>query len=166
MRVVEDTPGRLILQDGPWLVWLVGLLFIGGGLVAFFSNERVFGGGFVLAGVTMILGFANTVTAEFNRTTGRFRRSSRGLLRNQEIGHALNEIVKVDVVASPSGNPSRAYRIVLTLASGERVPLTSSYSSGKDDKERIAVTVRRFLNLRNPPEKMPGFGEMAGVLRP
>jgi hypothetical protein len=119
----------------------------------------------VLAGVTMILGFADTVTAEFNRTTGRFKRSTRGLLRNREIGHALSEIVKVDVHASASGNPSRAYRVVLTLASGERVPLTSSYSSGKDDKEQMAATVRRFLSLQNSPDTMPGFSEMAGMMR-
>ena len=162
MKVVEESPGRLVLQDGPWLVWLVGVLFIGGGLVAFFSNEKIFGGGFVLAGVALILGFANTVTSEFNRTTGRFRRSTRGLLRNREISHPLSEITAIDVVASPSGNPSRAYRLVLRLASRERVPLTPSFSSGKDDKERMADTVRRFLGLHTAPVNMPGFGEMVG----
>lgn len=164
MKVAEETPGRLILQDSPWLVWLVGVLFIGGGAVAFLSNEKVFGGGFVLVGVTLILAFANTVTAEFDRTTGRFRRLTRGLLRNHEIGHALSEIVAVTVVASASGNPSRAYRLAVTLASGERVPLTPTYSSGKGDKERMAATVRRFLNLQDAPAKMPGFGEMVGAV--
>lgn len=163
MKIVQKTEGTLTLRDTPLLIWLVGVSFIAGGLVAFVSNEKIFGGGFVLTGVGLILAFANTVTSEFNRTTGRFRRTMRGILRNEEIAHSLGEIVDVDVFASASGNPSRAYRVDVTLASGERVPLTPSYSSGKDDKERVAATVREFLNLQ-APAKMPGFGEMVGMM--
>lgn len=163
MKIARQTEGTLVLHDTPWLIWLVGVSFLAGGLVAFFSNEKIFGGAFVLVAVFLILAFANTVTSEFNRTTGRFRRTTRGILRNNEIAHALGEIVDVDVVASASGNPSRSYRVVLTLASGEHVPLTPSYSSGKDDKERLAATVRQFLNLQQGPA-MPGFGEMVGMM--
>lgn len=163
MKVTQQTDGALVVRDSPWLVWLVGVLFIAGGLVAFISNERIFGAGFVLAGTVLILGFANTVTSEFNRTTGRYRRSTRGILRNSETFLSLADIVDVRVDASGSGNPSRAYRVVLALKGGKDFPLTPSYSSGKADKERLAATVRQFLNLEEGP-RMPGFGEMVGMM--
>ena len=161
--MIQKTDGALVLRDSPWLVWLVGVLFIGGGLVAFLGNERIFGGGFVLVGAGLILGFANTVTSEFNRTTGRFRRSTRGILRNNETFLSLADIVDVRVDASAAGNPSRAYRVVLGLKAGGDFPLTSSYSSGKADKERLAAAVRRFLDLEEG-QRIPGFGEMVGMM--
>lgn len=165
MKVLQHTEAALVMQEKPWLVWLVGVLFVAGGLFAFVSNERVFGAGFVIAGAGLILGFANTVTATFDRTAGRFRRSIRGLVRNSEITHPLAEIVAVAVEASATGNPSRSYRVALTLTSGVRVPLTSSYSSGKGDKEQRAATIRQFLDMRETPEvPMPGFRDMVGMM--
>lgn len=163
MKLVHRTEGTLVLRDSPWLVWVVGVAFIGGGLFAFVSNEKLFGGGFVLAGAVLILGFANTVTSEFNRTTGRFRSSTRGILRSSETFLPLADIVDVRVDASASGNPSRAHRIVLGLKAGKDFPLTSSYSSGKADKERLAAEVREFLDIQEGP-RMPGFREMVGMM--
>lgn len=155
----------LVFRHTPWLEWLVGLAFIGGGVAAFVGGERVFGGGFIAAAAGLILGFANTVTNSFDRGTGRLTCSTKGLLRNREVSYPLGDIRKVYVEASPTANPSRRYRVALSLNSGVRVPLTTAYSSGKADKERMASQIRQFLNLPEPPEvSTPGFGEVVGML--
>lgn len=165
MTIVEQTAGRLVLRERPWLAWLVGGLFLAAGTgVAIASDERLFGAGFAVAGAVLILAFANTVTATFNRDTGRFTRSVTGLVRNSLAIHSISDITSVGVEASRSGTPSRAHRLVLTLSSGASVPLTTSYSSGLNDKERTAGVIRQFLGLQAPDAPLPGFGEMIGML--
>lgn len=166
MKVVQQTAGRLVLQEKPWLVWLVGGLFVvAGSGVALMSSERLFGAAFAVTGAVLILGFANTVTATFDRDARRFTRSITGLLRNSETGHPLGEVVSIDVEASPSANPSRAHRLVLGLSTGARFPLTSSYSSGKQDKEQTAGVIRQFLDLRGAPDvPLPGFRDMVSMM--
>jgi hypothetical protein len=83
------------------------------------------------------------------------------VVRNSEITHPLSEIAGVSVDASRAGNRSPGYRIVITLASGARVPLTPSYGSGKGAKEHSAAAIRTFLNLPQLPEiQIPGFTDM------
>ncbi len=161
MRIVEKTAGRLVLQERPWLVAVVGGLFIVAGIAMAVKTGEAMAGGFAILGAVLIVAFSNTVTATFDSNVGRFTRRSRGLLRNREATHPLQEIAGASVEASPSGNPSRSYRVALTLSSGARVPLTTSYSSGKDDKEQVAAAIREFLNLQQAPEvRIPGFGDM------
>lgn len=166
MRVVEQTAGRLVLQDRPWLIWLVGGLFVAAGsFVALTSDERLFGAAFAVTGAVMILAFANTVTATFDRGVGRFTQSIKGLVRSRETVHPLSEVVSVGVHQSASGRPSRTHRIVLGLSSGATVPLTPTFSSGKPDKDRVAATIRQFLNLQELPEvPVPGFRDMVGMM--
>jgi hypothetical protein len=167
MTIVERTSARLVLQEKPWLVGLVGGSFaMAGGYVALISDERLFGLAFVVVGVGLILAFANNVTAVFDRGTSRFTRSIRGLVRNTEISHPLGDIVSVRVEASRSGNPSRSYRVALGLSSRTSVPLTTGYSSGKVDKERLAVVIREFLHLPEAPEVRDlSARELVGLLK-
>jgi hypothetical protein len=160
MHVIERTASRLVLQEKPWLIGFVGGLFVvAGGFVAVTSDERLFGLAFVALGALLILAFANTVTAVFDRATSRFTRSVRGLVRNNEITHSLEDIVSVRVDASHSGNPSRSYRITLGRSSGDPVPLTTDYSSGKGDKDRLAGVIREFLS-EAPEVPLPGFRDL------
>lgn len=148
MKIAEQGAARLVLREKPRLVWLAGGLSVAAGAgVAIASEEKLFAAGFAVVGAVLILAFANTVTATFNRDTGRFTRSVTGPMRNSLILHSISEITGVEVEASPSGTPSRAHRLVLTLASGSRLPLTTSYSGGLKDKQRLAGTIREFLGL-------------------
>lgn len=166
MTITERSSTTLVIQERPWLESLVGTLFIAGGLIAFVSGERAFGGGFIVVGAAIVLLFANTVTCRFDRTAGRYTRSIKGLVRRREDAHLLSDIAGVRVETSAGGNPSRSYRVALVLKSRAVQPLASAYSSGKDDKEQMAAEIRRFLGL---PEAsgpgMPGFGEMIDVMR-
>ncbi|HEX6322374.1 MAG TPA: hypothetical protein VFZ36_01510 [Vicinamibacterales bacterium] len=165
MKVVDETAGRLVLQDRPWLIWLVGGLFIAAGSwVALTSDERVFGAAFAVTGAVLILAFANTVTATFDRGAGRFTQAIKGVVRSRETVHPLSEVVSVGVEQSAAGRPSRTHRIVLGLSSGARVPLTPTFSSGKPDKEGVARMIREFLGLPEGPGAPPGFREMVTVM--
>lgn len=166
MKIAEQTEGRLVLQEKPWLVLLVGGLFVIAGLVvAVGAGEPLAGVGSAILGALVILAFGNTVTATFDKSAGRFTRSVRGLIRNSDVTHPLPEVAGVAVDASPSANPSRGYRMAVTLASGARVPLTTSYSSGKSGKEQTAAAIRQFLGLQHVPEAgIPGFGDMARLM--
>lgn len=166
MTIVQQTSGRLVLQDKPWLVLVVGGLFvIAGAVVAVKAGEPLAGVGAALFGVAAILAFGNTVTATFDSNAGRFTRTVRGLVRNSEITHPLSEITGASVDTSRASRGSPAYRVALVLASGAHVPLTTSYSSGKSAKEQSAAAIRQFLNLQQGPEiKIPGFGGMLKMM--
>ena len=166
MKIMQQAAGRLVLQEKPGLVLLVGGLFVIAGIVvAVGAGEPLPGIGAALLGAIVILAFGNTVTATFDNNIGRFTRATRGAVRNSEITHPLPEIAGVSVETSRASRGSPSYRIALELASGARVPLTTSYSSGKSGKEHSAAAIRKFLNLPEAPEvKMPGFGEMVKAI--
>lgn len=168
MGIIEKTATTLVVQYRPWLEWLIGTLFVGGGSWVVASGERVFGGLFVVAGAAIILAFANTVTSRFDRGTNRFTRSLRGVVRRNEKTYPLDEIVSVRVRANSSGSsPSKTYSVVLGLKSREYVPVLSGSTSGKADKEQLAAEIRRFLNITETVQEPPGFGEMlSAILNP
>jgi hypothetical protein len=160
MNVVRRTQTELSLQERPWLAWLVGLLFItSGSYVALLGGEPVFGGAFAAIGVGAILAFGDTVTCTFDLKTGQFTRESRGPRGTRQVQYALKEIVGVRVARSVGR--SQTFRVELVRASGDRVPLTSSYSSGKGDKQESAELIRGFLELSDPGEvPTPGFRQL------
>ena len=149
----------LVIHYRPWLEWLVGGLFIVGGLWPMFSGEPLFGGGFVLAGAAIILAVANTVTSRFDLTTKRFSQTTRGLVRHKHLTHPLDDITSVRVAqrSGSANSPSPTYTIVVVLRSGARVHIPSGTSSGKAAKEQLAAEIRRFLNLPDPGE-LPALG--------
>ena len=157
----------LVIRHTPWLEWLVGLLFIAGGAWAFAGGERVFGGGFIVAAVVLIVFVAATVTSTFDTGTRRFTRSVKGLVRRSEATHAFDDITAVRVQSVSSGSsPSQSYRVALVLRSGETVPISSGYSSGKPDKERMAAEIRRVVGLPEAPELAQiGMRDMVELMR-
>ena len=166
MAIVEKTPTTLVIQSRPWLEALVGVLFVGAGTWAALGGEPVFGGGFILAGAVIIFGFAVTVTSRFDRTTGRFTRVTRGLVRRSEMTRPLADITAVRLEASggSANSPSQSHKVVLVFKSRERINVASGSSSGKSDKERLAAEIRHFLALPEPTQEPPGFGEMVDAI--
>ena len=166
MAIVEKTPTTLVIQSRPLLESLVGVLFVGGGTWAALGGEPVFGAGFIIAGAVIIFGFATTVTSRFDRTTGRFTRVTKGLVRRSEIDKPLTDItaVRVDARGGSANSPSQSHTVVLVLKSRERIDVASGATSGKTDKERLAAEIREFLALPEPTQDPPGFGEMVRAL--
>ena len=164
--ITERSASTLVIEQKPWLEAFVGIAFVAAGAWAFFGGERVFGGGFMLAGAVIIAAFANTVTSRFDRTTGQFTQVKKGLVRRKALTHPLDQIASVRVQAgnSTADSPSQTYRVALVLRSRERVHIGSGASSGKAGKERLAAEIRSFLNLSDAPQQPPSFGEMAGAI--
>lgn len=161
MKVLRQAERELVLRERPWLVWLVGGLFaVSGGFVALRSSDVLFGVAFGILGVGLILAFANTVTCTFDLDAGRFTRLSKGLLRSGQTGHPIDDIVGVRIEQGRARG-SRSYRVALVLSTSAQVPLTSSYSTGKKDKEHIAGLIRDLLRLTDPGDvPIPGFVDM------
>lgn len=158
----------LVFESKPWLETIVGVLFFAGGVWALVYGEVIFGGGFIIAGLLLMAVFANVITSTFDKGTGRFTRSLRGLIRRNTISHPLTDITGVRVEStSTTDSPSKSYRVMLVLRSRKRVPIFSGFSSGKADKERQAAEIRRFLNLPDvEPSKDISFGDMIKLMRP
>ena len=168
MRVIRHTSTELMLQERPWLGWIIASLFVlGGAYVALTSDEVLFGGLFVAAGCAVLLVFAKTVTCTFDRTADRFTREIRGVLGTTQLLHSLGDIAGLRVEEHRGSKGSRTYRVALVLTSGARIPLTTTYGSGKRPKEATAERVRAFLGLpagAGAPGPMPGFGELVSMI--
>jgi hypothetical protein len=58
---------------------------------------------------------------------------------------ALSEVAGAEVEVSSGGRGGSTYRVALVRRDGDKVPLTTGYSSGKDAKERCAEAIRAAL---------------------
>jgi hypothetical protein len=83
------------------------------------------------------------------------------------VTHSFDDITAVRVQSVSSGSsPSQSYRVALVLRSGADVPVSSGYSSGKPDKERMAADIRRVLGLPEVPELAQiGVRDMVALMR-
>jgi hypothetical protein len=165
MQMVEHTQTRLVLRERPYLVWGVSLLLAGAGVfVALTSDERLFGAAFAVVGLGAILLGGQTVSCTFDRASGDVRRVSRGWPRSGEQRHPLADVREVRLTQG-SGR-GRTYRLELVLSAGRRVPLTTTYGSGKADQEATARLVRSFLGLPDPGEvELPGIRDLIDMVR-
>ncbi|MBR8838609.1 MAG: hypothetical protein DSM106950_32570 [Stigonema ocellatum SAG 48.90 = DSM 106950] len=48
-----------------------------------------------------------------------------------------------------SGSDGSTYRVTIVLVGGDRLPLTSYYSSGTKSKQETASCIKSFLSLNN-----------------
>src|SRR5205085_10365707 len=103
MKVIQQTPTDLTLREQPWVFWIFGMVFIGGGLYgALTSGQVLFGGLVALIGVLTILIAAQRVTCSFDRSTAQFTLTRQGLLGTKRVQHPLHEIVAVRVQRNSS----------------------------------------------------------------
>jgi hypothetical protein len=151
------------MRERPWLVWGVGALLAGAGLfVALTSDERLFGAAFVAVGVGALLLGGRTTTLTFDRATGQVTRELRGWPRSSQLRRPLGDVKGVRVV---QGTDRQTFRVELAFPAGERLPLTTSYGSGKADKEATARLIRAFLDLPDPGElQAPGIRDLVGMV--
>jgi len=93
-----------------------------------------------------------TLTVTADRLRGTLTLRYRSLLRTLVKDYALPQIASVEVDStrsstSSSSRSSTTYRVALVLASGDKVPWRSYYSSGYSEKESKARQLREFLGV-------------------
>jgi len=147
MKVLEQTLTKLILQELPWIVVLIGVVFLLVGLSVAFSGQLL-GLLFTAIGILSLVFMAEVVTCTFDKTLGCMNLKRRGLFKTKVIEHPIEEISGVQLEESRDSESS-TYRVSLVLVSGKRVPLTSYYSTGLRGKQKTAQDIAAFLGVNN-----------------
>lgn len=148
MKIVEQTPTKLVLRKFPWFIacfaifWLVPII---GGMLSI--GQNIFSLLVVIVFLAVISPFCEIVTCTFDKSLNSMTLKRQTLLKTKLIERSIEAIsgIKLEV---GSGDKD-TYRVSIMLASGKCVPLTSVYSSGLRDKEKTAEDIATFLNVSN-----------------
>jgi len=107
------------------------------------------GGFFIASASFVLLSYSQIVTCVFDRTLGTFTLKQQGLFGTKITEYQIGEIVDIRVEELKDSDGS-TYGLGIILRSGERLPLTRYYSSGKRHSyQEIADRLRQFLKLNN-----------------
>jgi hypothetical protein len=165
VRVVEETPDRLVLQGRPVLNhWLSGSFLVLGVcfvlvfplLGRFFPGQPIWGDPkFLTLGVLAILASVPIylcsiwVTLTLDRPANSLRLERAGWFNRSERAEPLSSVSDAVVESSTDTEGSTTYRAVLQLADGRTLPLTLSYDNLLSAKQATVDVIRRFLG--RPP---------------
>ncbi len=159
MRIVTNSPDRLMLEEKPWLLGVIiaaailifvmmALLMLGDSIwmgLAMFLGAGLFGAAFVV--------FVRRVVVIFDRSAGAVVIRSVGVLGQSEQTLALADIAGVEVettisTSTQSGrrSSSKTHRATLLTRQG-KVPLTEVYSGGNGAAD-AAQAVKGWLGLQ------------------
>ncbi len=103
-----------------------------------------FGGIFVAAGL-FVVSVTQVVTCSFDKTLGCMVVKRKGLFKTELLEHRLREVLDVQVEDSTDSDGDQTYRVRFLLACGDRLPLTSYYSSGRESKQEAVNCICKFL---------------------
>lgn len=157
MKVIEDTPDRLVLEDRPWLlgsVLIIGILIFLALAMGTYDVTIWLGIGFGLAALLLavcFVAFVRRVLVLFDRSAGALVIRTRSLMGQGEKTLPLSDVTGAEVETSRSTSTnndggtsiSTTHRPVLATRSGA-VPLTQVFSSG-NGAERIAFAINAWL---------------------
>lgn len=172
MKIVEQTPTKIILKEQSWWIIIIILLSI----ILFtrvilstilatdflanipintpnsnFANPLAANFDKILVSlslmITLIIGglLSEFVTCEIDKDEQILSLNRLSLIGRKKAKYSLKEIADIILEIAPNQNQSSA-RISLFLNSGEMVPLTNFYTPGLESKQNIIEEVRRFLN--------------------
>ncbi|URR34842.1 hypothetical protein NBE99_09340 [Thermosynechococcus sp. HN-54] len=105
-------------------------------------------GVFFLVGASLIA-LTPVLTLDLDRSSGTLTIFHANFFRRTHKELRLREISDITIESSVDSEGDRLYRVVVHLASGEKVPLRHYYSSGYNSKKELANHLRQFLYL--PP---------------
>jgi len=150
MKVTNNSPDLLIVEDRPWLfgVLLAGgaLAPAGGGIAALLKGE-ITGLFFILGSAFLMLFFyffVRRTQAVFHARQGWMEIRQRTLFGYTKIRHDIAEIERAIIETSTDGDGGATHRVTFIIPSGQsagRHPLTQVYSSGNG-----AANVTRAIN--------------------
>ncbi|MXQ09116.1 hypothetical protein GQ651_14810 [Alphaproteobacteria bacterium GH1-50] len=150
MRIIEETPDRLVLEDRPWVLWLTLVPVGATTLLAVLTGEvqgrflPILVGLIGLGAFWVLHRYAPLQRFDFDRTLGRFTHSVRRLTGAQDWVIDLDRLEQAAEQALWHGD-QRLTRIALVTEDGPH-PLEAAYS-GRNNGELIA-TITAWLNGR------------------
>ncbi|MDF1515785.1 MAG: hypothetical protein P1S60_18405 [Anaerolineae bacterium] len=101
----------------------------------------------IIGCILSILSFTARKTMwQFSRYENRLTHIRSGLFKTRVTEYAFNEITGAEVTSSRDSDGDRTYRIELNTTSGQRIPMTSWYSSGEKKKRETADLIRKFIS--------------------
>ena len=149
---MRQTSDKLELRETStfWMQLLVGASFLIFGLsFGLLSGNLPLYVCAVIGSFLLISTQLNSVT--FDKYLGylTFNQQQPLIFKTQIVKHLIQDISGVEI-QEIVGSKSNKYRICLTQKSGKRsVPLTSSFSTGLEDKQKQAQAIATFLNVKN-----------------
>ena len=160
MKLIEETPARLVVEDRPWIIGTaltLGILLCLALAMGLFRESGWLTLGFGLASLllaVLFVVFVRRVIVIFDRDAQALVIRTRGLTGDSETTLALADVTGAEVETSRSTSTSNdgsrsvsvTHRPVLTTRTGP-IPLTQIYSSGSG-AETIAAAVNRWLSAR------------------
>ena len=157
MKIRENTPDRLVLEDRPWLIALaisaMALVTAGVTLSNLLAGEwgaaAMMGLGTALCGLAFGV-FVRRSIVFLDRTTGLVTLREASVLGTTEVQHPLAEVggAQVDTRkgrSRPGKHDPDTHRPCLTLSGGTRVPLVKVYTSGPG-ASRAAAELSSWLD--------------------
>ncbi|MCW6052112.1 hypothetical protein QUB60_04965 [Microcoleus sp. A2-C5] len=133
-----------------WIQLFVGGSFLLVGLFGGLSSGSFFVYLFAVVGLLLMI-FVEIETITFDKNLGHLtiKRHKPLIAKTKLIKHLLQDISGVEI-QEMSSSESNTYRVCLVLHSGkQRVPLTSSFSTGLGSKHKKAEVIATFLDIRN-----------------
>lgn len=182
MRIIEQTPDRLVFHDSPWGLRGMGAIFggSGGAIVTFMvkgghSAEHnawvayVVGTGFALIGIAMLLTAADRRVV-FDATSKVARLITRGLfsIKTDEYPFANIRDIALEMQNMATGRSNQTsvcYRIVFVLRDGSRAPWTSLLTGDFGRQAQCVAAARAFGKWDSPSSTTSDPGATTDVVR-
>jgi hypothetical protein len=156
MHVVHDSRDALILRERAIIIRAIGGVFLLAGIVMIGTGVLGSGGVSValLIGGTLMAALGApfallpaTHTFAFSRPERRLVIVRQRLGRTTREEYPLRDVANAVVDTSNSGEDGPTFRVVVALADGRQIPVTSYYSSGYESKHQAVERIRAFLGL-------------------
>ncbi len=159
----QNDPNVLVIKESPRVLWLIcGALGIFGLFILIVPGSLVGGlvGGLIVLAFSaagLMLSSENTITLDKN--LNRFSLRRRYIWRNKTQEHPLDEVAGFELEKHRDSDGDSVYRIIAVLKSGEMIPFTSAYTSGRERKRQKVEQLNHWLAQRGLQSTDDGMGE-------
>lgn len=141
MKFVQQTRDQLTIRLLPLGFWSIGIFVLALATTASLLTQPLL----VVVGI-LIFSLGQASTCHFNKITDQVVIKRWTLLESKQRHCSIRDVVEAYVELSHN-----TYRVNLVFAEGELFSLTTYYSSGFQEKQRVVELIRQFLCLRRAP---------------
>ncbi|MGB7415123.1 MAG: hypothetical protein WA902_13035 [Thermosynechococcaceae cyanobacterium] len=154
MKIIQDTPDILVLQEK-----LMGLWFLGLGTAAFgffvvlsFESPMDLFGGVCIAVSALVATLSPTETCSLNKINGLMTLRQQNWFKHRIKQQSIQQVADVNVEAYRVMG-AQFFRVNLVLKSGQVLLLTRSASTDRAMQQDLAQRIEAFLGLE--PSDIP-----------